>query len=82
MSTSQIKITVPDVTARTWKSLKDVQAVFTDQEILTMVHRYCDAQDHAKNYRVNRAAKIKAVMEIAKEKGLLDELLGTRVALS
>lgn len=74
MSDSTLKITVPDVKTRTWNTLKEVQAQFTEEELVAIVHRYCDTQDHAKTYRVRRAAKIKAVMALAKEHGLMDEL--------
>lgn len=74
MVRDQIKITVPDVSKRNWKSLEEVKKIFTDEEITTIVHRYCDTQDHAKVYRVKRAARIKAVMAMAKEQGLLDDL--------
>lgn len=69
-----LKITVPDVTKRNWKTLKEVSATFTEDELVAIVHRYCDTQDHAKTYRVRRAAKIKAVMQIAKDNGLLNDL--------
>lgn len=74
MSDNTLKITVPDATKRSWKTLAQVQAQFSEEELVAIVHRYCDTQDHAKTYRVRRAAKIKAVMQIAKENGLLDDL--------
>lgn len=66
--TNNIKITVPDVTTRDWKLVEDLP--FTAEEIVTIVHRYCDAQDHAKKYRVRVAAKNKLIMARAKELGL------------
>ena len=69
MSKQQIKITVPGISARNWKTLVEVKAVFSEEEIVTMVHRYCDAQDHARNYRQKHAERVKAVMSRAKEEG-------------
>lgn len=56
-----LKIAVPPVETREWKTLEELRAKFSDQEIVEMAHRYCDAQDHARRYRVNRAARIKAM---------------------
>lgn len=66
---TNIKIAIPDVTTRTWKNMKDIQQVFTDEQIVTIVHRYCDSQDHAKNYRVNAAARVKAMKARLEELG-------------
>lgn len=60
-SSTTIKISVPSINARNWASMAEVKAVFSDEEIVTMVHRYCDAQDHARNYRVRRAEEFKAL---------------------
>lgn len=71
MSQETLKIRVPSPTARNWKTMAEIKAVFSDDEIITMVHRYCDSQDHAKAYRQRRADKVKVVMAKAKAEGWL-----------
>lgn len=75
-SNKKIEVKVPSVSVRTWKTIDDLGKQFTNEEIVQMVHRYCDQQDHAKSYRQRRAAKIKKLMELADEHGLMDELEG------
>lgn len=65
--TTKLVIPVPPVTSRTWKFIEDLP--YTPEQIVAIVHRYCDAQDHAKNYRVNRAARVKAALEFMESHG-------------
>lgn len=65
-----LKITVPSPDQREWKTLEDVLADFTSEEVVQIVHRYCDSQDHAKRYRVNRASRIKAMETVLKAQGV------------
>lgn len=70
-SKSTLKITVPPAEERDWTTLDETP--FTAEEILTIVHRYCDAQDHAKNYRVKAAQAAKDLKaEHARLKALLE----------
>lgn len=59
MSTkSTMKISVPaQATRLTWTSIEDTP--FSAEEIFEIVQRYCDSQDHAKNYRHKAALKVK-----------------------
>jgi hypothetical protein len=61
MSTkSTMKISVPVLTERVkWTSLASTG--WDEATIFEIVQRYCDAQDHARNYRLRAAAKGKLV---------------------
>lgn len=49
----QIKIAVPPLSERLeWQELGDLP--FDAEVIMEIVQRYCDSQDHAKNYRLRR----------------------------
>lgn len=63
-----LKIKIPQAEMRNWKFIEDVP--FTSEEIMEIIHRYCDAQDHAKSYRVRRAEHVKAVLAAAKKAGI------------
>ena len=68
---STLRIAIPEVSTRNWKFIKDLP--FTPEEIVTICHRYCDAQDHAKNYRVKAATNAKAdKAELARLKALFE----------
>lgn len=69
-TTEQIKISVPDVTTRDWRSLAELKTVFSEAEIVAMCHRWCDTQDHAKRYRVRAAARVKAMAEVLTAQGV------------
>lgn len=65
---ASLKITVPSKEFRyeQWTNLADVLDHFQvdgDAEaiVFEMVMRYCDAQDHAKTYRQNKAARDKEI---------------------
>lgn len=72
---SGVKIVVPPTLQRNWETLDEMP--FTIEQIVEIVHRWCDAQDHAKNYRQRRAAKDKMlkmrVAELAKSSGMTVE---------
>lgn len=63
MSTkSTMKISVPSLNDRVkWISLEDSmrQTGWTPDVIFEIVQRYCDSQDHARNYRLKASAKSK-----------------------
>ena len=64
-----MKIKVPSAIARTgWKFIEDLP--FTAEEIVEIVGRYCDAQDHAKNYRVRRAESFKVMKAELESRGV------------
>lgn len=65
-----LKIVVPEPAKREWKTLDEVLETFSQQEVCEIVHRYCDSQDHAKRYRVNRASRIKAMETVLKAQGV------------
>lgn len=71
-----VKITVPALALRVkWTSLVDTG--WDEGTLLEIVQRYCDAQDHAKNYRQRAAAKRKLLTErleqLAKASGMTVE---------
>lgn len=68
--TTTLKIAVPQTQTRTWKTLEEVLKTFTPEEVVQIVHRYCDAQDHALKYRQRRAARIKAMTEMLTDQGV------------
>ena len=59
--TNRIVVSVPPAERRNWTDLKAVQIVFTDEQIVEMVHRYCDMADYRAAYRTRRNAKDKAI---------------------
>lgn len=62
----QVKITVPPMEERLeWEFLDDMP--FDAPTIVEIVHRYCDAQDHAKNYRTRRADEFKMLKALQAE---------------
>lgn len=65
--TKKLEIAVPPVSARTWKFIEDVP--FSPEEIVAIIHRYCDAQDHAKAYRARRSEKVKAALQFMADHG-------------
>lgn len=65
----KLVVKVPDITTRTWTTLEQIQSVFTEQELVQIVHRYCDSQDHAKNYRQNVKERIQAMKDKLAELG-------------
>lgn len=70
LSAKKIEIKVPEVSERMWKSLDEVMTTFSEEEVVQIVHRYCDAQDHAKAYRSRRAARVKAALAYAADAGV------------
>lgn len=68
--TTNTKIAVPPPTLRTWRSLPEVLAVFSPDEVCLMVHRYCDSQDYAKAYRSRKAATLVAMKAALAEAGI------------
>lgn len=69
----QLKITVPDLPTRlAWETLEDLP--WPPEVIFEIVMRYCDTQDHAKNYRKRSALKtqlLKARLDqLAKASGM------------
>lgn len=79
-----IQVSVPEVSERSWTTLDELREAFSDQEIVTMVHRYCDAEQYRREYRKRRDAKMRAYVKAAKEAGLTidGDGEGTRVELS
>ena len=76
LSAKKMVIQIPAISQRTWKTLEEVMKVYKPEEIVQIVHRYCDSQDHAKAYRVRRAEKIKMMEALIEEHGLSEELEG------
>lgn len=60
-----IQIHVPNT--RNWTTLAAVKAVFTDEQIVEMVHRYCNDQDYRKAYRTRRNERNKVLLALGKE---------------
>lgn len=62
----QMKITVPPMEERLeWVNMEDLP--YDAEVIMEIVHRYCDSQDHAKNYRTRRADEFKMLKALKAE---------------
>lgn len=75
---------VEDVKRVDWRTIEDWQEMFSDEQIVEMLHRYMDAQSHAKNYRERAADRTKLLKEkvaaLAKAQGLtVDQFVNRRV---
>lgn len=68
--TQTLKIKVTPIEKRTWKSLEEVSQIYSDAEMLEMIHRYQDAQDHAINYRHKAQEKNKQMKALLAAHGL------------
>lgn len=75
MTTDSMKITVPDGSDRDGiKTLAGWKEVFSESELVEIIHRYCNTQDSAKKYRQSAAEKSKALAVWLKAQGGLDAL--------
>lgn len=63
MAQEMMRIVVPQAQERTWKTLEQVLTAFSKEQVLEIVHRYCDAQDHARNYRQRAQQKQRAMKQ-------------------
>jgi hypothetical protein len=59
--TTTLKIKITPIGQRTWTSLDAIRKVYTEEEMVTMIHRYQDAQDHAIDYRKKAQVKTKTM---------------------
>lgn len=70
MEAKKMVIEIPHISSRTWKTLDEIKKVYNEQEIVQIVHRYCDSQDHAKNYRQRAKSKVDAMKAALTEAGI------------
>jgi hypothetical protein len=65
-----LRIAVPPVSSRTWKTLPELLTHFTEGEVCEMCHRYCDGEDHRRRYRLARNARVKAMDALLTSQGI------------
>lgn len=70
-----MKIKVPTGNERDGISTVDEWGrFFTEEELVEIVHRYCNTQDGSKKYREKAATKNKIMREMLEQAGMMDKV--------